>query len=269
MGNVVGDVIGFRVYAVNLDGTLLDPDGRAFYVAVGNTSTEETVPGEIIATNQYNSKSELIPVSEGTFISYDGMDWGWTPDEKNPIVNGGKVEDTEFTVLYFKADGKTLITAAKDFKDIRYVQFVMPNALNFVDGATYTQTLKLYNKVSGKDVLAKTITAVMTKKLPTAFPATFAIKTGQDVGNSTIRPFMVPTVATKWEVAGTAAAHGEADLKDLLYLTEGTALNPNYVFTFNTSAPDADNDGVAESIPVTYDIAKQGYFLDVTAPVHH
>ena len=31
MGNVKGDVIGFRVYAVNYDGTLTDPDGRAFY----------------------------------------------------------------------------------------------------------------------------------------------------------------------------------------------------------------------------------------------
>ena len=29
-----GDVIGFRVYAVHLDGTIYDPDGRAFYVSV-------------------------------------------------------------------------------------------------------------------------------------------------------------------------------------------------------------------------------------------
>jgi len=30
-----GDIIGFRVYAVNYDGTLADPDGMAFYVKVG------------------------------------------------------------------------------------------------------------------------------------------------------------------------------------------------------------------------------------------
>ena len=30
-----GDVIGFRVFAVNYDGSLLDPDGKAFYVKVG------------------------------------------------------------------------------------------------------------------------------------------------------------------------------------------------------------------------------------------
>ena len=33
-----GDIIGFRVFAVNYDGTLADPDGRAFYVAVGNAA---------------------------------------------------------------------------------------------------------------------------------------------------------------------------------------------------------------------------------------
>jgi len=31
---LAGDYIGFRVYAVNYDGTLVDPDGRAFYVHV-------------------------------------------------------------------------------------------------------------------------------------------------------------------------------------------------------------------------------------------
>ena len=38
MNNVKGDVIGFRVYAVNYDGTLTDPDGRAFYLAVGDAN---------------------------------------------------------------------------------------------------------------------------------------------------------------------------------------------------------------------------------------
>jgi len=34
-----GDVLGFRVHAVNLDGTLFDPDGRAFYVKFGKQET--------------------------------------------------------------------------------------------------------------------------------------------------------------------------------------------------------------------------------------
>jgi len=34
----VNDIIGFRVYAVNANGTLVDPDGRSFYVKVGKAA---------------------------------------------------------------------------------------------------------------------------------------------------------------------------------------------------------------------------------------
>lgn len=54
----LGDIIGFRVYVVNLDGTLVDPDGRAFYV---NVATEKVVAKltaeEVVA--------ELNPVETG------------------------------------------------------------------------------------------------------------------------------------------------------------------------------------------------------------
>ena len=40
---VKGDIIGFRVYAVNFDGTLVDPDGRAFYVKVGDAKDQQTL----------------------------------------------------------------------------------------------------------------------------------------------------------------------------------------------------------------------------------
>ena len=35
----IDDIIGFRVYAVNFDGTLVDPDGKAFYVKIGDKAT--------------------------------------------------------------------------------------------------------------------------------------------------------------------------------------------------------------------------------------
>ena len=37
-----GDYIGFRLYAVNFDGTLVDPDGRAFYVHVAGEAPEQS-----------------------------------------------------------------------------------------------------------------------------------------------------------------------------------------------------------------------------------
>jgi hypothetical protein len=47
-----GDVIGFRVYAVNLDGTLYDPDGRAFYVKVGDPQEDQVLNFEVTAFKQ-------------------------------------------------------------------------------------------------------------------------------------------------------------------------------------------------------------------------
>ena len=47
-----GDVIGFRVYAVNLDGTLYDPDGRAFYVKVGDPEEDQVLNFHVRAFKQ-------------------------------------------------------------------------------------------------------------------------------------------------------------------------------------------------------------------------
>lgn len=42
-----GDVIGFRVHAVNLDGTFTDPDGRAFYVVIGKQNINHKLSFDI------------------------------------------------------------------------------------------------------------------------------------------------------------------------------------------------------------------------------
>ena len=60
-----GDIIGFRVYAVNNDGSLVDPDGKAFYVAVGDidamttTLTADYVPVWNAPTSSYDSTIEI------------------------------------------------------------------------------------------------------------------------------------------------------------------------------------------------------------------
>ena len=53
-----GDILGFRVYAINQNGVLVDPDGKAFYVAVGDFEMIETattyVPTYDAVTNSTN-----------------------------------------------------------------------------------------------------------------------------------------------------------------------------------------------------------------------
>jgi len=92
LNNVKGDIIGFRVYAVNLDGTLYDPDGRAFYVKVGNSVEDKTIEGVTVTIStqgteefNYGTGEEIFDIPEGTFnkgvTNYFTM-WG----DKNPFI---------------------------------------------------------------------------------------------------------------------------------------------------------------------------------------
>ena len=59
------DVIGFRVYAANADGSLVDPDGKAFYVQVGEPAAAMEVPTQDIVANivQGEMKSNFYNVA--------------------------------------------------------------------------------------------------------------------------------------------------------------------------------------------------------------
>lgn len=224
LGGVAGDVIGFRLYAVNLDGTLVDPDGRAFYVAVGNTSTEATIPGVTVDLTKGTS-SDLVEVEDGTFINCSSV-IGWT------YAGGTKVNNVApvFTVKYYDAD-KAEITNPAQYGEIKYVKFVLDNPMAFEDGGTYTQTLELYNVISGTKVLAKTIIASVTKKMPITFKGDFGIKIGQTWGTSSniVRPFITP--AAGWAVGASFATEGQAKLTDIFKGLDGTE---EYRFDFGT-----------------------------------
>jgi hypothetical protein len=68
-----GDVIGFRVHAVNLDGTLYDPDGRAFYVQVGKQTPKHELSFDITVTTSDATKDSAWAVQN-------------LVDGKNPIA---------------------------------------------------------------------------------------------------------------------------------------------------------------------------------------
>ncbi len=227
LGGVAGDVIGFRLYAVNLDGTLVDPDGRAFYVAVGNTSTTGDVTGVTIDLTKGTS-SDLVEVEDGTFINCSSVgSWKNIDSDENLKVNGVA---PVFTVKYYDAD-KAEITNPAQYGEIKYVKFVLDNPMAFADGGTYTQTLELYNVISGTKVLAKTITASATKKMPTTFKGDFGIKIGQTWNNSSniVRPFITP--AAGWAVGASFATEGTANLTDIFKGLDGTE---EYRFDFGT-----------------------------------
>ena len=118
LNNVKGDIIGFRVYAVNLDGTLYDPDGRAFYVKVGNSVEDKTIEGVTVTIStqgtsefNYGTGEEIFDIPEGTFskdvTNYFTM-WG----DKNPFVRlYGENEPAEY---YYEDQWQSNIAGVQD-----------------------------------------------------------------------------------------------------------------------------------------------------------
>ena len=172
LGNVQGDVIGFRVYAVNYDGTLYDPDGRSFYVAVGDVKTEMPLA---------NAKAELDMATPTQFVSnlidadfskvdFDGART-WKISEKDVAESTPSWGD--FTVKYFDKDQNEISLS----KDVKYIQFVLNNPQAFVDGETYNASMTLTKNISGATAEACNVTASFTKVMPTAAP-TFCYRDG-------------------------------------------------------------------------------------------
>ena len=97
--NAFGDIVGFRVHAVNLDGTLLDPDGRAFYIKFGEdvdsgnldftvekpTSPEGNLAANVNVAEADQSKTEDL---DPYFFNSDNDTWLWTVawGEGNPDI---------------------------------------------------------------------------------------------------------------------------------------------------------------------------------------
>ena len=178
MNNVKGDVIGFRVYAVNYDGTLTDPDGRAFYVAVGDAKVDMTIPATTVSIDMATANdtypkfvSPKVNVDLSKCNDFDSnTTWVVTAKDKSGVIPTG------FSVKYFKANGTE---ASQLSKDVKAVQFVLDSPQNFVDGETYTVATTLEKNIAGTTAEVGTVTASFKKEMPTAAP-TFGYRDGFD-----------------------------------------------------------------------------------------
>lgn len=99
----VKDVYGFRVYAVNHDGSLVDPDGKAFYVLTGEAA-EELNAYSVEKTWTANGKSEIsmVPVADGVF-----GDWlnnvktvDYVTSDVDTVAYGSETPVKAFTIKY-------------------------------------------------------------------------------------------------------------------------------------------------------------------------
>ena len=104
--NIIDDIIGFRVYAVNYDGTLVDPDGKAFYVKLGKeAATWETVntvvtPSANDATLVDMTKSEAEAVTLSKLSAPYQATWTTDKIDNNQPVFHAYFVDSEGHEIY-------------------------------------------------------------------------------------------------------------------------------------------------------------------------
>ena len=177
---IKGDIIGFRVYAVNFDGTLVDPDGRAFYVKVGDAKDQQTI-AEANATLDATQASQYFWSNgdESNFfanITTDAFNVGadrisdWTVDYTNnpgdlgnrPITDLSYGKD--FKVKLYDKDGNVVCNNRWISGEPVSAKVFLLNPQRFVDGGTYTIKATLSDDVHE----LRDVTLKFTKVMPTA-----------------------------------------------------------------------------------------------------
>lgn len=215
------DIIGFRVYAVNKDGKLLDPDGKAFYVVVGENYTSGIV-GNLDAVNKITEKKDFSPV--------DGVSYG--PWELVADNNACPLsEKPVFAAVYYNKDGNE----TTNMSEVTKIAFKVNNPALIADGATVSlkSTLRKYTDNNFYEV--GTVTATYTKVLPKAFSADITFRPAQETGKGTgyFIAYMTPengyTVTNK-------SVYGSVDLNNVFY-----NLDDNVSFEIADAAKDAND----------------------------
>ena len=230
---IINDFIGFRVYAVNLDGTLVDPDGRAFYVKLGEAGVEiPSIETKVIATT-VDAESGAVELSKEDVAKLKGLkiaSYEWAADGLGDKVNGVthiKANGFQVTLTAGTAviatgsevvdgilEGKQDVTIPTNINKATIVTKFNENLGLVLNDTTLNGTLTLKN--ADGFVLA-TIKVSAEKVLPTAEPAEhkFTAKDNQIV-NGVYNCFLIPSqydmdgtitwdAQNGWGVTGTAS----------------------------------------------------------------
>ena len=236
LGNVQGDVIGFRVYAVNYDGTLTDPDGRSFYVAVGDVQGVKDLGNSDLTLNgdASTSKFESTVALSADLSNLDFDDFtGWkitakdaseyTPEQYTKDLQGHYTTTIkDFDVEYYDKDGKKL-SITKPNNKVKSIKFILMKPQSFIDGATYNVTGTLTKKISTATSNVCVLNASFTKVMPTSAP-TFSYRDGFDKfqyivpanANYTINPEENHVIPNK---------DGKFDLRNILIINNNKTWN--------------------------------------------
>jgi len=199
------DIIGFRVYAVNYDGTLADPDGRAFYVLVdGNAPASEgsvastvawtanTAVGSVTAKPAKNSKVNASAIYD-LVLPEDGFETlpvsGYQQVKVEQFVND-EVLVNNIDLWYNLLDANS--NAVTDWKDAKKIKIAIDNPTDWLDNAETSVTIE---GKSGEKVV-NSIVLNVKKVMPDGDDTGISIKAGADFRNNTdLYVYMTPLTA--------------------------------------------------------------------------
>jgi len=266
-----GDYIGFRIFAVNYDGTLVDPDGTPFEVWVGANKKAQAITENFIPTVQSDETFTyaFVPtVTTGNFVQSGQIDFknGDTRYHADAAYSASTTT-TPATGRWkwelLQADK----TAATKWSEVALVRFTSTDVIQWKDGETATGVISFTD--SHGDVV-NTIDVALTKVLPTAFgKATWKTSQPGDPQNtnkyiayvyasnagvlSTTQPFTTTTAfATAWNAAATKG------YKNMVQAMND--LDANYIFVIENILKDDDNN---YTLPASFKNTAAGPQYDV------
>ena len=244
----VGDEIGFRLFAVNYDGTLTPVPangvgGMGFVVNVGADQAKASVTGNVLATDPSSCSTGWLPL---TGKLKDGVKL-YVNSSATPVVTNVFTADNgvKFEVEY-STDGKNAITGTStENSAIKYVKFTTVSSTHmneWVDDSKANFTIVQKDK---DGLVENEIAVSLTKKLPTAadvkkvHPYTWK---DEQVENGVFTAYVSPT---SW--ASTATV-GSFRLDQVI-----TGLNDNFKITFENAKENSDSHKYTDPLVITSD----------------
>ena len=239
-----GDIIGFRVYAANQDGTLVDPDGRAFYVQVGQAGDELNAINTVMSTIEQFQAAPLPKTGVATTslkkISADHYSFQMIDDE---LIDG-----TPFMGTFHLQDKNNADVIVDGCPGINWGYFGTPLDLSTItkayfeaaplplylyeDGKTYRGLYTFYN---ADNFVVATLPVTFTKTLPATI-AQVPVKTSQLGADGKYRCFVIPTTWAAYADVATAEAAGQEGHMDMLSIFNFPNDDPTgYEITFAAS----------------------------------
>lgn len=219
-----GDIIGFRVFAVNADGTLQDPDGRAFYVQVGEAANTESVTGNDTITTANAAIYSAADLEDANKVNV--VDMPLTKSFQSSTSNLSGVlnldDATKGNLLGGESAYYILLDKDKkpaaDWKDAKYVRVGVNNGGNWKDGTQISGTIKAVKggNPTSAEVTLNTLVVTVKKVLPTTanYKLTFRGVQEDVKGTGKFTLYMLP--ANGW-AATTTSETGSANLDNTFY----------------------------------------------------